>query len=71
MKKILGIGNALVDMLIRIEDEKTLGSIHVAFGNNMGFGGVNKARIHLDGVVKNPSVWLDEKPIIKKGNFLI
>lgn len=54
-----------------LEDEKTLGSIHVAFGNNMGFGGVNKARIHLDGVVKNPSVWLDEKPIIKKGNFLI
>lgn len=54
-----------------LEDEKVLGSIHVAFGNNLGFGGNNKARIHLDGVIKKPSVWLDGKPIIKKGKFLI
>ena len=54
-----------------LEDEKVLGSIHVAFGNNLGFGGINKARIHLDGVIKKPSVWLDEKLIIKKGTLLI
>jgi len=54
-----------------LEDEKVLGSIHVAFGNNLGFGGRNKARIHLDGVMKSPDFWLDEKLIIKKGKFLI
>ncbi len=54
-----------------LEDEKVRGSIHVAFGNNLGFGGKNKARIHLDGVIKAPNVWLDEKLIIKKGKFLI
>lgn len=54
-----------------LEDEKVLGSIHVAFGHNLGFGGKNKAKIHLDGVVKKPSVWIDGNLIIKKGNFFI
>ncbi len=54
-----------------LEDEKALGSIHVAFGNNLAFGGKNRARIHLDGVVKKPSVWIDEKLVIEKGKFLL
>ena len=33
MKKILGIGNALVDMLIRIEDEKTLDQLNLPKGS--------------------------------------
>jgi aminopeptidase len=54
-----------------LEDEKVLGSVHVAFGNNVGFGGNNTAKIHLDGVIKKPSVSLDGKLIIRKGKFLI
>ncbi len=53
-----------------LEDEKVLGSVHVAFGNNLGFGGNNKSKIHLDGVIKKPSVWIDEKLVIKKGKLL-
>jgi aminopeptidase len=48
-----------------LEDEKSLGSIHVAFGNNLGFGGRNNAQIHVDGVVKK-----DGMLIIKNGKFL-
>jgi len=54
-----------------LEDEKVMGSIHVAFGNNLGFGGRNNAKIHLDGIVKRPSVWFDKKLIIKSGKFVI
>jgi leucyl aminopeptidase (aminopeptidase T) len=54
-----------------LEDEKVLGTIHVAFGNNLGFGGKNRADIHLDGVVKQPSVWLDDQLIIEKGRLLL
>ncbi len=53
-----------------LEDEKVLGTIHVAFGNNLAFGGRNKASIHLDAVIRRPSVWLDGKLIIRKGKFL-
>jgi leucyl aminopeptidase (aminopeptidase T) len=53
-----------------LEDEKVLGTIHVAFGNNLAFGGRNRACIHLDAVIKKPSVWLDDRLIIRKGKFL-
>jgi aminopeptidase len=54
-----------------LEDEKVLGTIHVAFGNNLAFGGKNDARIHLDAVIRKPTVWLDNKQIIRKGKFLV
>jgi len=52
-----------------LEDEKVMGTIHVAFGNNLGFGGKNKADIHLDGIVRQPSVWFDGQLIIEKGRL--
>ncbi len=54
-----------------LEDEKVLGSVHVAFGNNLGFGGRNQASIHLDGVITKPSFWLDDEPVIIKGKLLL
>jgi len=54
-----------------LEDEKVLGTIHIAFGNNLAFGGKNNARIHLDAVIRKPTVWLDDKLIMRKGKFLV
>jgi leucyl aminopeptidase (aminopeptidase T) len=69
----LGIGTNLEAKVTGnvLEDEKALGTIHVAFGNNLGFGGRNNGKIHLDGVVRKPDVWIDSTQIIKKGRFLI
>lgn len=53
-----------------LEDEKALGTVHVAFGNNLGFGGKNRAGIHLDGIIRKPTLWLDKRLIIKNGAFL-
>jgi leucyl aminopeptidase (aminopeptidase T) len=52
-----------------LEDEKVMGTIHVAFGNNLGFGGKNQADIHLDGIVTKPTVWFDGDLIIEKGRL--
>lgn len=54
-----------------LEDEKVLGTVHIAFGNNLGFGGKNDAVIHLDGVLREPSVWFDKKIVIEQGKILI
>ena len=54
-----------------LEDEKVFGTIHIAFGNNIGMGGTNNVSIHCDGVVTKPDMWLDEKQIIKNGKWLI
>lgn len=53
-----------------LEDEKVYGTIHVAFGSNNTFGGTISAGVHLDGVVGQPDVYLDEKLIMKSGKFV-
>jgi len=52
-------------------DEKALGTIHVAIGQNVIFGGKNTAAMHLDGVVTCPTVWVDDRMVIQAGKLLI
>lgn len=52
-------------------DEKTLGTIHFAIGNNKHLGGNNYCHGHFDNVVKDPTVYFDDKKIMEKGNLLI
>jgi aminopeptidase len=54
-----------------IEDEKVLGTIHIAFGDNKSMGGSVRVASHLDGLVKSPTVWFDDKMIMKDGLFTI
>lgn len=68
-----GIGTndkAILSGLI-LEDEKVMGTIHVAFGDNKSMGGTVRVASHLDGLVKSPTVWLDEKMIMKDGKFSV
>ncbi len=53
-----------------LEDEKVLGTVHVAFGDNITMGGTNRVQSHLDGLIRTPSVWLDDKQIMKDGKLL-
>jgi leucyl aminopeptidase (aminopeptidase T) len=54
-----------------LEDEKALSTIHIAFGDNSGFGGKVKVPSHQDGIVRNPSVWVDGKQFMDRGRFKI
>lgn len=56
---------------IVLEDEKVMGTIHIALGNNFGFGGKVKVPIHLDGVILNPTVYIDGNIIMKEGRLLV
>jgi leucyl aminopeptidase (aminopeptidase T) len=53
-----------------LEDEKVKGTIHIAMGNNASIGGNVNVPVHLDGVIKKPSVWLDGKLWMDKGKFV-
>ncbi len=50
-------------------DEKVIGTIHLAIGNNSHFGGRNSAENHDDYVIQNPTVSVGEFPIIQDGRF--
>ena len=56
---------------VLLEDEKVLGTIHIALGNNKSMGGSIGVALHLDGVVKKPTVYLDDVLLMKKGKLLI
>ena len=56
---------------VLLEDEKVMGTIHIALGNNVSMGGSVNVPIHLDGVVKKPTVWMDEQLLMKDGKLLI
>ncbi|UCH77471.1 MAG: aminopeptidase [Candidatus Coatesbacteria bacterium] len=52
-----------------LEDEKVLGTVHLAFGNNVGFGGDNDVAIHVDGVIRAPTLVTDGGDLlIENGN---
>ncbi len=53
-----------------LEDEKVYGTVHVAFGDSHTIGGKITSAVHLDGIIKAPDVWLDDRKIIEKGSFL-
>jgi aminopeptidase len=54
-----------------LEDEKVMGTIHIAFGDNKSMGGNVKVSSHLDGLIKHPTVWFDGECIMKEGSFVI
>ena len=49
------------------EDKKRAGTIHFAVGDNESLGGSKKSDIHLDGVIKTPTVRLDETTVVDNG----
>ena len=54
-----------------LEDEKVMGTIHIAFGDNKSMGGSVRVASHLDGLVRRPTVWFDETKIMEDGRLLV
>ncbi|MAR93796.1 MAG: leucyl aminopeptidase [Euryarchaeota archaeon] len=54
-----------------LEDEKRLGTCYIAIGDNTALGGNSSVGIHIPGVLKSPSVWLDDTQILDDGNFIL
>jgi aminopeptidase len=69
----LGIGTneeAIVTGNI-LEDEKILGSIHVAFGASAAIGGTVQVPVHLDCVVLEPTVEIDGATVVEAGELTV
>jgi len=54
-----------------LEDEKVMGTCHIALGNNYSFGGKINVPVHVDGVIDKPTIFVDKKCIMKDGKFCI
>jgi leucyl aminopeptidase (aminopeptidase T) len=69
----LGIGtNEAATMTGNVlEDEKILGSVHVAFGASAGIGGTVSVPVHLDFVVLEPTLDIGGTRVIEAGRFVL
>lgn len=54
-----------------LEDEKVLGTCHIAFGSNFDFGGKVKSDVHWDAVLLKPTIYLDDRKIMDEGDLLL
>lgn len=66
----VGINYGMEPMGYRLFDEKALGTIHVAIGNNVHLGGVNKASIHYDFILYKPNVEVDGVLLMRNGKIV-
>jgi leucyl aminopeptidase (aminopeptidase T) len=63
----VGINYGMKPLGIRIYDEKALGTVHIAIGNNTHLGGINEASIHMDFILYKPSIKADNTVVMKEG----
>lgn len=67
----LGVGlNPKSEMTgIMLDDEGVLGSCHIGIGTSLALGGVLKAAVHYDLVLWKPTIELDGKIVMEKGEI--
>ena len=53
------------------EGERVYGWTHVSTGSSAALpGGTVKSKIHLDGIIGAPTIYLDDELILEKGKFV-
>jgi leucyl aminopeptidase (aminopeptidase T) len=54
-----------------LEDEKAIGTVHIALGDNASMGGEVTAPVHLDGILLRPTLEVDGETIMADGKLLV
>jgi len=54
-----------------LEDEKILGTVHIAFGASAGIGGTVSVPVHLDCVILEPTLDIDGTRVLDEGRFVL
>jgi leucyl aminopeptidase (aminopeptidase T) len=69
----LGVGtNAAATLTGNVlEDEKVLGTVHVAFGASSAFGGTVTVPVHIDAVIVDPTLAIGDTIVVENGRFLL
>ncbi len=69
----LGIGTNYMAQIngTVLEDEKVLGTIHLALGNNVSMGGSVNIGFHVDGIITKPTLKIDDFVLLDNGKMRI
>jgi hypothetical protein len=67
----VGVNAKAVVRGIQREDKNILGSMHFGLGTNIDVGGSVKSKIHMDGVILEPTLYVDDEMRMDFGSFLV
>lgn len=54
-----------------LTDEKMIGTVHLAFGENRSYGGKNESDLHWDVLIMEPTLTVDGDPLMDQGRLLL
>jgi leucyl aminopeptidase (aminopeptidase T) len=63
----IGINEAAHETGLLREDKKLLGSCHVAYGANSDIGGEIRSSVHVDGLIRKPTIEIDGDAVVVDG----
>lgn len=66
----IGINSKALIRGVQREDKNILGSMHFGLGTNVDVGGTIESNIHMDGVILEPTLYVDGDLRIKDGRFM-
>jgi 2,5-dihydroxypyridine 5,6-dioxygenase len=67
----VGVNAKAVVRGIQREDKNILGTLHFGLGTNIDVGGSIRSKVHLDGVILEPTLYVDGVKKIDNGRFLV
>jgi leucyl aminopeptidase (aminopeptidase T) len=67
----VGVNAKAVVRGIQREDKNIMGTMHFGLGTNVDVGGSVKSKIHMDGVILEPTLYVDNAMRIEDGRFLV
>jgi hypothetical protein len=67
----IGINAKALVRGIQREDKNILGAMHFGLGTNIDVGGSVKSKIHMDGVILEPTLYVDSVKKMDNGMFLV
>ncbi|MBU7033013.1 MAG: aminopeptidase [Theionarchaea archaeon] len=53
------------------EAKKMEGTCHISLGDNHTIGGIHRCGIHMDGIIRSPTVLIDDIVVVEEGNLVI
>jgi len=56
---------------VQREDKNIFGAMHFGLGTNVDVGGTVRSKIHMDGVVLEPTLYVDGEERMRDGRFLV
>ena len=69
----IGTNTGLTELIYNLLQDEKFPGIHIAFGSPLpGKTGADwNSKAHVDGVIKNPSIYVDDEIIMQNGTFLL